>query len=301
MKVGRLYWFSFQSISHNLEQHMELSICSYSFHRLLEAGQQDVFQYIDDCHTLGCTQLDLWNGHLPSLLDDPARSPSSFTPEYAQLSPAELDDLARIKAAADRAGLPFGCLAVDGAHIYEASPEARQAQQIKADRWLNIAEQLGAGQIRIDSGGPPEMPEEVLEVIVRGYNDLLRRVGEKGIEVLMENHWGASRIPDNVVRILEAVSGLGLLFDTGNWPEDMRETGWTRCARYARATHLKTYAFDAEGNETTVDIPPAMRLLQEAGYQGCWGIESVPRQGDEVEAAKKSVALVRRVLGAAAE
>jgi sugar phosphate isomerase/epimerase len=276
---------------------MELSICSYSFHRLLEAGHQDVFKYVSDCHALGCTQLDLWNGHLPSLLDDEARSPSSFTPEYAQLSAGEIEYLAEIKATADNAGLPFGCLAVDGAHIYEPSPEARQAQQIKAQRWLNIAGLLSAQQIRIDSGGPPEMPEYVLEVIVTGYNDMIPRAGEKGIEVVIENHWGASRIPENVVRILEAVPGLGLLFDTGNWPEGMRETGWTRCARYARATHLKTYAFDAEGNETTVDIPRAIRLLQEAGYQGSWGIESVPREGDEVEAAKKSVALVRRVLG----
>ncbi|HJR80181.1 MAG TPA: TIM barrel protein [Anaerolineales bacterium] len=279
---------------------MELSICSYSFHRLLEAGKHDVFQYISDCHALGCTQLDLWNGHLPSLLDDKERSPSSITLEYAQLSPAEVDYLARIKAAADRAGLPFGCLAVDGAHIYESSPEARQAQQIKAHRWLSIAEQLGAQQIRIDSGGPAEMPEEVLEIIVSGYNDLIPRARDKGMEVIIENHWGASRIPENVVRIMEAVPELGLLFDTGNWPEGMRETGWTRCARYARATHLKTFAFDAEGDETTVDIPRAMRILQEAGYQGCWGIESVPRQGDEVEAAKKSVALVHRVLGATA-
>jgi sugar phosphate isomerase/epimerase len=277
---------------------MELSICSYSFHRLLEAGQQDVFKYISDCHALGCTQLDLWNGHLPSLLDDERRSPSSFTLEYAQLSPAEIDYLARIKATADIAGLPFGCLAVDGAHIYEASPEARQAQQIKAYRWLNIAEQLSAQQIRIDSGGPPEMPDEVLDIIIAGYNDLIPRAREKGIEVVIENHWGASRIPENVVRILEAVPGLGLLFDTGNWPEGMRETGWTQCARYARATHLKTYAFDAEGDETTVDIPRVIRLLQEADYQGSWGIESIPREGDEIEAAKKSVALVRRVLGA---
>jgi sugar phosphate isomerase/epimerase len=280
---------------------MELSLCSYSFHRLLEAGGHDVFQYISDCHSLGCTQLDLWNGHLPSLLDDETRSPSSFTPEYAQLSPGEMEYLSQIKAAADNAGLPFGCLAVDGAHIYEPSPEARQANQIKAQRWLNIAEQLSTQQIRIDSGGTPEMPDDVLEVIVTGYNDLLPRAGEKGIEVVIENHWGASRIPENVVRILDAVPGLGLLFDTGNWPEDMRETGWTRCARYARATHLKTYAFDAEGNETTVDIPRAMRILQEAGYQGSWGIESVPRQGDEYEAAKKSIALVRRVLGTTAD
>jgi sugar phosphate isomerase/epimerase len=279
---------------------MELSICSYSFHRLLEAGQQDVFQYINDCHALGCTQLDLWNGHLPSLLDDEARSPSSFTPEDAQLSAGELEFIAKIKASADSAGLPFGCLAVDGAHIYEDSSEARQAQKIKAHRWLNIAEQLSAQQIRIDSGGPPEMPEEAFEVIVTGYKDLIPRASEKGIEVVIENHWGASRIPENVVRILEAVPGLGLLFDSGNWPAELRETGWTRCARYARATHIKTFAFDAEGNETTVDIPRVMHLLQETGYQGSWGIESVPRQGDEIEAARKSVALVRRMLGATA-
>jgi sugar phosphate isomerase/epimerase len=282
---------------------MDLSICSYSFHRLLEAGQQDVFKYISDCHSLGCTQLDLWNGHLPSLLDDEARpeGPSSFTPEYAQLSPAEVDYLARIKVAADSAGLPFGCLAVDGAHIYEASPEARQANQIKAHRWLNIAEQLSAQQIRIDSGGPAEMPDDVLDVIVTGYNDLIPRAGERGIEVVIENHWGASRIPENVVRILEAVPGLGLLFDTGNWPDEMRETGWALCARYARATHIKTFAFDAQGNETTMDIPRAVRYLQEAGYQGSWGIESCPRQGDEYEAAQKSIALVRRLLDATAE
>ena len=280
---------------------MELSLCSYSFHRLLEAGNHDVFKYISDCHTLECTQLDLWNGHLPSLLDDDARAPSSFTQGYTQLSPAEMDFLAGIKAAADSAGLPFGCLAVDGAHIYESSPEARQAQQLKAYRWLNIAEQLSAQQIRIDSGGPPEMPAEVLEIIVAGYNDLMPRARDKGIEIVIENHWGASRIPENVVRILEAVPGLGLLFDSGNWPEEMRETGWTQCARYARATHLKTYAFDAEGNETTVDIPRAMHILQEAGYQGSWGIESVPREGDEFEAAKKSIALVRRVLGTASD
>ena len=276
---------------------MELSICSYSFHRMLEAGRQDVFQYINDCRDVGCTQLDLWNGHLPSLLDSGSRSPSSFTPQDAQLAPAEVDYLARIKASADEAGLPFGCLAVDGAHIYEASPEARRANQIKAYRWLNIARQLGAQQIRIDSGGPPEMPEEVLEFIVTGYEDLIPRARDQGMEVIIENHWGASRVPENVVRILESVPGLGLLFDTGNWPEGMREKGWEMCARYARATHIKTYAFDAAGNETTVDIPRAMRILQEAGYRGSWGIESVPREGDEIEAARKSVALVRRVLG----
>ncbi len=50
-----------------------------------------------------------------------------------------------------------------------------------------------------------------------------------------------------------------------------------------------------------MDIPRAIHLLQEAGYQGSWGIESVPRQGDEIEAAKKSITLVQRVLGVTPE
>ncbi len=277
---------------------MDISICSYSFHRLLDAGKQDVFQYIGDCRELGCTLLDLWNAHLPLLLDDAARSPFSITPDYAHLSKTETDYLDRITAAAGEAGLPFGCLAVDGAHIYEASPEARQANRIKAYRWLNIAERLSSRQIRIDAGGPQEMPDDVFDIIVAGYEDLIRRAGEKGIEVIVENHWGASRIPGNVVRILEAVKGLGLLFDTANWAGGMRdaERGWALCAKYARATHIKTFAFDAEGNETTADIPRAMRYLLETGYRGCWGIESCPHDGDEYGAAQKSVALVRRLL-----
>ena len=40
----------------------DISICSYSFHRLLAAGKQDIFRYITDCKELGCTGLDAWNG-----------------------------------------------------------------------------------------------------------------------------------------------------------------------------------------------------------------------------------------------
>jgi sugar phosphate isomerase/epimerase len=275
---------------------MDISICSYSFHRLLEAGRQDVFQYITDCADLGCTLLDLWNGHLPTLWDDPERPPSSFTLESAELTPAELDFLAEVKAAADQANLPFGCLAIDGTYIYEDTLEKRQANRIKAYRWLNIAERLGAQQVRIDSGGTADMPDDMFAIIVEGYNDLIPRARAKGIEVIIENHWGASNEPENVVRILENVNGLGLLFDTANWADGKQEEGWTRCARYARATHIKTYAFDAEGNETTVDVPRAIRYLLDAGYNGSWGIESVPRDGDEYDGAKKTIALIQRIL-----
>jgi hypothetical protein len=157
--------------------------------------------------------------------------------------------------------------------------------------------------VRIDAGGPEEMPDDVFQIIVEGYQDLVARGREKGadekhpIEILMENHWGASKIPENVVKIMEAVEGLGLLFDTNNWAPGTREKAWQMCARYAKATHVKTFSFDEGGYEPTVDIPSAMNILVEAGYDGCWGIESCPQDGDEYAGVRKTIALIKRVLG----
>jgi hypothetical protein len=38
-------------------------------------------------------------------------------------------------------------------------------------------------------------------------------------------------------------------------------------------------------------------LLLAGGYDGSWGIESVPKEGDELEAARRSLELVRRLVG----
>lgn len=276
---------------------MEIGICSYSFHRLLADGKQDIFQYIADCKALGVTQLEPWNSHLAPLKESDAAIQPGVDPENVQLSPKEIGYLDQVKQAAEEVGLPFGCIAVDGAHIYEPTPEARQANRARAYKWLAVTEQLGAKQIRIDSGGPEEMPDDVFEIVVAGFEDLVARCQAKGIELLMENHWGASCVPENVVKIMETVDGLGLLFDTNNWAKGTQQKGWQMCAKYARNVHIKTFSFDAQGNEPSVDIPGVMKLLLDAGYAGCWGVESVPKDGNEIEAAQKTIALIKRALG----
>jgi sugar phosphate isomerase/epimerase len=206
------------------------------------------------------------------------------------------DYLDRVIAAAAEAKMPFGGIAVDGAHIYEPTEEARQANRSLAYQWLDVAAKLGAGQMRVDAGGPEDMPDDAFKIIVEGYQDLVARGREKGVEILIENHWGPARHPENVVKILEAVDGLGLLFDTNNWAPGAQERAWPMCAKYAKATHIKTFEFDAAGNDPTVDLEKAIHLLVESGYEGCWGIESVPRNGNEYEGAKKTIELIQRVL-----
>lgn len=275
---------------------MKFGICSYSYHRLLAEGKQDIFQYIEDCKKVRAAQLDPWNAHLAPVREGDAILKAGADPEKAKLTPRDEEYLAKVKQAGDHVGLPFGCIAVDGAHIYEPTEEARRANRALAYRWLDVAERLGARQVRIDAGGPAEMPDEIFAIIVEGYNDLVARGRERGIEILMENHWGPSQIPDNVVKILDAVDGLGLLFDTNNWGAGLQREGWERCASYAKASHIKTFEFDADGNETSTDVPYAMNLLMDAGYDEVWGIESCPKDGDEYGGVQKTLDLMKRVL-----
>ncbi|MGB7158798.1 MAG: TIM barrel protein [Tepidisphaeraceae bacterium] len=273
---------------------MDIGICSYSFHRALASGKQDIFGFINACKELGCTQLDPWNAHLAVIkLGDAGVT----GPEWA-LSAAENEYLDRVESAADESGLPWGTLAVDGAHIYDADESVRAANRARAYRWLEVADRLGCEQVRIDAGGPEEMPDDAFKLIVDGYNDLIARAKEKGIEIITENHFGPSRIPANVERMMQEIEGLGFLYDTHNWKPELLDEGRQRTAKYATATHVKTFAWDAGGNETSGATPEvAIQALLDAGYNGAWGIESVPTDGDETEGARKTIALIRRAVG----
>lgn len=255
---------------------MEYSVCSYSFHR--SGSNMDIFRYINWNKEHGFTQLDPWMKHLEEGYSDNAY-------------------LARVKTAAAEVGLPFGCIAVDGAHIYEPSQEARQANRAVAYRWIDICNYLGASQVRIDAGGRDALTDDIFAIIVEGYQDVLRYARERGVEVIVENHWGTTKYPENVVRLMEALPDLGLLFDTWNWAEGTHEKAWEMCAKYARLTHVKTYAFDVQGNEVTYDVSKAIRILRDGGYQGTWGIESVPNDGNEEAAVDATLVLIKRVLG----
>ena len=278
---------------------MEIGICSFSFHRLLAAGKQDIFQYIDDCKALGCTQLDPWNAHLADVKKGDDILFAGGNPDKSEyLSGADEDYIDRVKSHAEKVGLPFGCIAVDGAHVYDPDPEKRGANRQRAYRWLEIAQKLGAAQVRIDAGGPQTMGGESYEIIKDGYRDIIEKAGAVGVEVLVENHWGPTVIPENCLKLLDDVPGLGLLLDCHNFLPEHRDDGRRMCASRARSIHLKTFEFDSAGNEISDEkCVEALEILKAAGYHGVWGVESMPKDGDEIKGAADTIALIRRVVG----
>lgn len=254
------------------------SICSYSFRHTFARAEMDFKGYVAFHAQHGFSQLDPWMQHIEPVLSDRGW----------------LNDAKRM---ADDEGLPYGCIAVDGAHMYEESASELEKCRDMASRWLEAAEALGASQLRIDSGGPEELTDEIFAIIVDGYTELIPKAQDAGVEILVENHWGPTKYAENTVRLLEEVEGLGLLFDTNNWAEGTHEEAWNRCAKYARLTHFKTFSFDQNGNDPSVDLHQALSILRESGYDGVWGIESTPIDGDELGAVLKTRDLIQRALG----
>ena len=67
---------------------------------------------------------------------------------------------------------------------------------------------------------------------------------------------------------------------------------------YAKAVSAKSYDFDAEGNETTIDYKKLLDIIKASGYTGFIGIEY---EGDELGEVEGIEASKRLVLKAASE
>ena len=272
-----------------------LSIASWSFHRALESGQQDMFKYITDCKELGCTQLDPWNGHLAPLIAEDEQIRASANPTQTTFSPAGLEYVARVKAAADAVGLPFGCIAADGSHVWEPTQVERDANRACAYRWLDVAHRLGAESMRTDTGGKAELPDDMFAIIVDGLQDIVNQGRQLGVRVSIENHWGASNIPKNVIRVLDAVDGLTLLFDSRNWAKGTREEGWQLGVPRAKDVHIDIFKTQENPDTLEQDLTRLIKMLVDAGYDGCWGIEALPPD-DEYNGIRQSMAFIEKTV-----
>ncbi len=66
---------------------------------------------------------------------------------------------------------------------------------------------------------------------------------------------------------------------------------------YAKGVSAKTYDFDENGNETTLDIPRIMKIVEKAGYHGFVGIEYEGGRLSEPEGIKATKKLLESIRG----
>lgn len=234
-------------------------------------------------------------------------------PEKEPLTPEHRAYLQRLKRHAFRHGLDLACLSIHQDFV-DPDPAYLKSQVEHTHKCIEIAYELGIPCIRLNSGRwntirdfndlmkargiEPVLPGHTEDDGFKWCQDCIERCLPKaeqcGVTLALENHWGLTRTPEGLLRLLDAVRSpwLGALMDTGNFLEDPYDK---LAAIASRTTYVqaKTYPGGGEWYTLDLDYRRIARILREAGYTGYIALEMEGKQDPDI-AVPRSLAMLRR-------
>jgi L-ribulose-5-phosphate 3-epimerase len=172
--------------------------------------------------------------------------------------------------------------------------------------WMDAAAHLGCHAIRVNAAGDGDS-QEVSRRVADSLNRLGDQAASRGIDVLVENHGGLSSDGGWLAATIALADHprVGTLPDFGNFrlsgsgPDAVfydRYRGVGELMPFARAVSAKSYDFDAEGLETTIDYARMLRIVVDSGYRGHIGIEYEGSHLSEVDGIRATQHLLERCL-----
>lgn len=212
--------------------------------------------------------------------------------------------LGEMKQRASDHGVTSVLIMVDGEGQLGAPEKAdRQKTVDNHKKWVEAAKFLGCHSVRVNAGSSGSY-EEQQKRAADGLRMLSEFAKPLGLNIIVENHGGLSSNGKWLAGTIEMVGmdNCGTLPDFGNFVinHDTGETydryqGTDELMPYAKAVSAKTYGFDEQGNETTLDYPRLMDIVMKHGYHGWVGIEWEGSEPDEYEGIRLSKALLERI------
>lgn len=127
----------------------------------------------------------------------------------------------------------------------------------------------------------------------------LPKAKECGVILALENHWGLTRTPQGVLRIVDAVDSpwLRVMADTGNFLEDP----YDKLEMMAPSTvfiQAKTYYGGGEWYTLDLEYERIAKIFADAGFRGYVSLEFEGKE-NPYEGVPKSIAMLRKAFGAA--
>jgi len=210
--------------------------------------------------------------------------------------------LAELKKRCDDNGVKSGLIMCDreGA-LGDADAAARTKAVENHYKWVTAAAYLGCHSIRVNAQSSGSFGAQA-DFAIDGLRRLAEFGAQHGLNVIVENHGGLSSNGKWLTAVIDqvALANCGTLPDFGNFnvakdkPYD-RYTGVREMMPFAKGVSAKSYAFDAKGNETTIDYLRMMRIVKDAGYGGYVGIEFEGRNMEEMDGIRATQRLLQRV------
>lgn len=189
--------------------------------------------------------------------------------------------LKELKSRANDQGVACVLIMIDGEGDMSATDKAARHQAVENHKkWVDAAAALGCHAIRINTGhhyGPTNVG-----AVAEACSALTEYGAAHKISIICENHGGPSSDPDSLLALMKAVNNpnFGTLPDFGNFPKNSKGEysidvydAIARLMSYAKGVSAKSYDFDAQGNETSLDYARILKIVSDAGYRGYVGIE----------------------------
>lgn len=275
---------------------VKLGISSYSYWHFTRT-KYPIEGIIDEAARLGCEGVDILHRQMES--EDNA---------YMQ----------KLKRHAFLNGIDLMCLSI---HQDFVDPDQEKLKEHieHTKHCIELAYAMGIPCIRLNSGRwgtsgsfDELMEKRGLEEPIEGYTEddafkwcidsiekCLPKAQECGVILALENHWGLTRTPEGVLRIVNAVDSpwLQVMTDTGNFLENP----YTKLEQMFEKTvfvQAKTYYGGGEWYTLDLDYDRIARMLREVGFCGYLSLEFEGKD-DAHLAVPKSISFLRDALNKA--
>jgi len=188
--------------------------------------------------------------------------------------------LNELKKNANQHGVTLVLIMVDGEGNMSAVDKKERIQAAIAHRkWVDIAHYLGCHAIRCNMGGPRQDWQKDKDIVGRAaesFNHLLEYARGADLNVVIENHGGASSNADILSALMKTVNNpnFGTLPDFGNVnPGDDNAEVIRKIVPWAKGISVKA-SWAADGTHPRYDLEKIIKICQDSGFHGFWGIES---------------------------
>ncbi|TWT77938.1 Xylose isomerase-like TIM barrel [Posidoniimonas polymericola] len=271
-----------------------IAVSTYSFWRFKDDSKLSIQQCIDEAARMGFDSVEIL--HIQMESEDPG---------YLQ----------RLKQQAFINGLSLCGLST---HQGFVSPDAavRQKNIDHTIHTIELAYQLGIPTMRVNTGRwgtsgsfddlmanrgiEPSLPgysdDDAFAWVIDSFEKCLPAAEKCGVTLGLENHWGLSRTPEGVLKIVDAIDSpwLQCTLDTGNFLEDPYDK-LELMAPKTVFVQAKTYYGGGLWYSLDLDYDRIAAMLRQHDYRGFVSLEF---EGEESykTAIPKSLALLRNAL-----
>ena len=275
----------------NMNSNYKFAIATYSYWHFREP-KVTVQQVIDHASNLGVDGVDVLHVQM-----------DNESPEYIR----SLRDRAQDK------NIELICLSIHQDFV-DPDKEKREKNIDHTKKCIDIAHDLGISYIRLNSGRwntidsfDDLMANKGIEPVLPGYTeddgfkwcidsiqDCLPHAEQAGVVLALENHWGLTRTPEGLLRIVNSIDSpwLGVLMDTGNFLEDPYEK-LEEIAPQTVFVQAKTYYGGGEWYTLDLDYSRIAEILNKVEYKGYISLEFEGKE-DANTGVPKSIELLKR-------